>query len=97
MHSLVALASPSPFSGAERRDVHLDVEHCTIVQRLRPYPRFPWSEHGDEHLRQTVRDHCRTVCRAALREIHGYLAQLVLPAAVRAVPVIVENFDTRGL
>lgn len=83
--------------GAERGDGDLDAEVRAVVQRLAALARLARAEHGDEHLREPVRDQRGAVRRALLREVDRDVAQLVLAAPVRAVAAVVEDFYAGGL
>ena len=68
-----------------------------VVQRLCALLRLAGPEHGDEDVRQPVRDARRAIRARLLGEVERRLAELVLPPPVRAEAAFVEYFDARAL
>jgi len=60
-----------------------------IVQRLGAHAGLARSEHAHEYLRESVRDARGPIGPCLGSRVEGYLAELVLPAAIRAKSALV--------
>lgn len=95
--SLVPSTPFSSVSGTERQNADFDCDQRSVVHRLASQLRFLGTKYIDHDLSQTVCDDGRAIRGPSGREVDGDVAELVLPATVRAVSAVVEDFNTRAL
>jgi hypothetical protein len=88
-NALVTAPAPSAVVRAERRYGCLDVYRGSIMQRLCAHAGLARSKYAHEHLCETVRDARRPIGSCLGGRVEDHVAQLVLPAAIRAEPAIV--------
>jgi hypothetical protein len=88
-NALVTAPAPSAVAPAERRYSRLDVYGGSIVQRLCAQAGLARSKYAHEYLCETVRDARGPICTCLGSRVEGHVAQLVLPAAIRAKSAIV--------
>jgi hypothetical protein len=88
-NALVTAPAPSAVVRAERRYSRLDVYGGSIVQRLCAHAGLARSKYAHEYLCETVRDARGPIGTCLGGRVEGHVAQLVLPAAIRAKPAIV--------
>ena len=92
-NALVTTPAPAAITRAERRYSRLDMYRSTIVQRLCAHAGLARSKYTHEYLCEAVRDARGSVGTCLGGRVEGYVAQLVLPATIRAKPAIVEDLD----
>lgn len=89
INALVTAPAPSAVARAERRYSRLDMYGGTIVQRLGAHAGLAWSKYTHENLCETVRDARGPIGTCLGCRVEDHVAQLVLPAAIRAKTAIV--------
>ena len=82
MSSPVCARAFSALASTKRRDAHLDIEDRAIVEGLGAHFCLARAEDGHENLCEAVGDGSRASCGALLREVYGYVAELILFAAI---------------
>lgn len=91
MYTPVCFGTFPPLTRTKRRHAHLNIQDGAVVESVGPHLCLSRTEDGDENLGEPVRDLRRPVCGALLGEVYEDITQLVLLAAVGAIPSLVQN------
>ena len=88
-NALVTAPAPSAVVRAKGGYSRLDVYGGSIVQRLCAHAGLARPKYAYEYLCETVSDARGPIGTCLGSRVEGYVAQLVLPAAIRAKPAII--------